>query len=85
MQGTQVESLGWKIPHAAEQLSPRATVTDWTHASRVRAPQQEKPLQWEAHTTQLEKVHAWKRRPKTAKKKRHHKIARQNHILSLPE
>ena len=33
-----------KIPHAAEQLSPRATTTE-AHAPRARAPQQEKPLQ----------------------------------------
>ena len=70
MQGTQVQSLGRKIPLAAEQLSPCATTADWTHASRARAPQQEKPLQWEAHTPQLEKVHVWKRRPKTAKKQK---------------
>ena len=36
-----------KIPHALEQLSPCATTTE-ACVSRARAPQQEKPLQWEA-------------------------------------
>ena len=32
-------------------LSPRATTTE-AHVPRARAPQQEKPLQWEAHAPQ---------------------------------
>ena len=28
MQGTRVRALVWKIPHAAEQLSPCATTTE---------------------------------------------------------
>ena len=40
-----------KIPHAAEQLSPRATTTE-ACAPRAHAPQQEKPLQGEARALQ---------------------------------
>ena len=35
---------------------------------RAQAPQQAKPLQWEALAPQLEKAHAQQRRPKTEKK-----------------
>ena len=42
-----------KIPYATEQLSPRAATTE-SCAPRAYAPQQEKPLQWEAHTLQTE-------------------------------
>ena len=34
--------------HEPQLLSPRATTTE-AHAPRARAPQQEKPPQWEAH------------------------------------
>ena len=63
MQGTRFEPWSGKIPHAVEQLSlcatttepalysPRATTTV-ARAPRARAPQQEKPLQWEAHALQ---------------------------------
>ena len=63
MQGTRVWALVQKIPHAAEQLSLhsrarepqllslRATTTE-AHMPRARAPQQEKPLQWEARALQ---------------------------------
>ena len=44
-----------KIPHAVRQLSPCATTTEPTHP-RVRAPPQEKPLQWEAWASQPEKA-----------------------------
>ena len=46
-----------KIPCAERQLSLGATTTEPMH-SRAHAPQQEKPLQWEAHTPKLEKAHA---------------------------
>ena len=51
MQGTRVPSLVREDPHAAEQLSPWATTTE-ARAPRACALQQEKPLQWEAHTLQ---------------------------------
>ena len=37
--------------HAPQLLSPRATTTE-AHAPRARAPQQEKPPQWEARAPQ---------------------------------
>ena len=37
----------------------------WAHVHRARAPQQEKPLQWEALTSQLEKVQVKQWRPST--------------------
>ena len=37
--------------HEPQLLSPRATTTE-AHVLRARAPQQEKPLQWEAHAPQ---------------------------------
>ena len=54
--------------------SPWATTTE-AHAPRARAPQQEKPPQWEARapqqsiscSLQLEKAYAQQRRPNTAK------------------
>ena len=49
--GHRFEPWSGKIPHAAEQLSPFATATE-AHAPRARAPQQEKPPQWEARTLQ---------------------------------
>ena len=39
-----IPGLGTKIPHAAEQLSPRATTTE-AHAPTASALQQEKPPQ----------------------------------------
>ena len=42
-----------KIPHALGQLNPSARTTE-VHTPRARALQQEKPLQWEAHSLQLE-------------------------------
>ena len=44
MQGTGVRALVWEDPHAAEQLSLRATTTE-VRRPRARAPQQEKPPQ----------------------------------------
>ena len=63
MQGTQLQALVRKTPHAAEQLSPCAVTTEpelqslratttGAHAPRAHAPQQEKPPQWEARTPQ---------------------------------
>ena len=58
-------------------LSPHAAFTE-AHAPRARAPQQEKPPQWEARAPQwrvapaqqnLEKAHAQQRRPNAAKNK----------------
>ena len=37
--------------HAPQLLSPHATTTE-AHTPRARAPQQEKPPQWEAHAPQ---------------------------------
>ena len=58
VQGTRVPSL--VRDHRA---------TSEAHMPRAQAPQQEKPLQWEAHTPQLEKVRAQHQRPSTAKVK----------------
>ena len=49
-------------------LSPRATTSE-AGVPRARAPQQEKPPQWEARAPQLEKACAQQRRPNTAKNK----------------
>ena len=49
--GHGFEPWSRKIPHAAEQLSPCATTTE-ACAPRARAPQQEKPPQWEARAPQ---------------------------------
>ena len=46
-----------KMPCAERQLSLGATSTEPMH-SRAHALQQEKPLQWEAHTPKLEKARA---------------------------
>ena len=63
--------------HAPQLLSPRATTTE-ARTPRDRAPQQEKPLQWEARapqrrvaprSPQLEKARTQQRRPNTAKNK----------------
>ena len=51
MQGTRVRSLIREDPRASEQLSPRATTTE-ARALTARAPQQEKPPQWEARAPQ---------------------------------
>ena len=66
MQGTRVLSLVWEYPtcHGATKpmchnywacvpqlLSPHATTTE-ARAPRAHAPQQEKPLQWEARAPQ---------------------------------
>ena len=40
-----------KTPHAVAQLSPCTTTTE-ACTTRTRAPQQEKPPQWEAHAQQ---------------------------------
>ena len=45
------EPWSGKIPHAPEQLSPRAT-TDEAHAPRAGAQQEERPPQREAHAPQ---------------------------------
>ena len=66
MQGTQVRALVWEDPtcrgatkpvrhnywaREPQLLSPRATTTE-ACAPRARAPQQEKPPQWEARAPQ---------------------------------
>ena len=55
-----------KIPQAVEQLSPFTTTTK-ACTPRAGAQQQEKPPQWEAHTSQLEKAHIKQQRPSAAK------------------
>ena len=56
-------------------MSPRAATTE-AQVPKAHAPQQEKPLQWEAqasqlegspHTQQLEKAHEQEKRPSTTK------------------
>ena len=67
-----------KIPHNAGQLSPWDPVTKSTYTT-VHAPQQEKPLQWEACAPQLESG------PQGAKETRHSRKERKKghnpHIL----
>ena len=67
----------WACAWEPQLLSPRAATTE-ACSPRARAPQQEKPPQWEAlHTTtksrpcspQLEKARVQQRRPNTAKNK----------------
>ena len=73
MQGTRVQSLVREDPTCRGATKPCATTTEpvlyslWAttteaHAPRARAPQQEKPPQWEARAPQ--------RRPNTAKNKK---------------
>ena len=49
-------------------LSPRATTAE-AHAPRAHALQQERPLQWEDRSLQLEKAHVQQRGPNAAKNK----------------
>ena len=49
-------------------LSPRATTTE-AHVAGAHALQQERPPQWEACLSQLEKAHMQQWRPNAAKKK----------------
>ena len=80
MQGTRVRALVQEDPtclgaaksvshnHWACALEPTSH-NYWAHVPRARALQQEKLLQWEAHSPQLEKVRAQQWRPNTAKNK----------------
>ena len=63
MQGTQVQSLVWEDPTCCGASKPvrhnywacalePASHNYWAHAPRGRAPQQEKPLWWEARAPQ---------------------------------
>ena len=62
--------------HKPQLPSPRATTTE-AHVPGARAPQQEKPPQWEActcneeypHSSQLEKARVQQQRPNAAKNK----------------
>ena len=84
MQGTGVRSLVPEDPtchgaakpvrhnyraHVPQLLSP-CTTTTAAHVPRARAPQQEKPLRWEAHAPQQKVAPAQQRRPNAAKKKK---------------
>ena len=53
MQGTWVRFLDKKNPHATGQLSLYATTPE-PECPRACAPEQEKPLQWEAQALQLQ-------------------------------
>ena len=53
---------------ASHNVSPRATTTE-ACVPRARAPQQEKPLQWQARTPQRRVAHMQQRRPNAAKNK----------------
>ena len=61
--GHRFDPWSGKVPHVAEQLGPCATTTEpalWSpwatttgaHTPRARAPQLERPLQWEARAQQ---------------------------------
>ena len=81
MQGTRFEPWSGKIPHAAEQLSPRATTTE-ACTPRARAPQQREATAVRSPRTamksspcspQLEKARAQQRTPNAAKNKQTNK------------
>ena len=89
VQGTRVRALVWEDPTCRGATKPVShnywawaleptNHNYWAHVPRARAPQQEKPPQWEAHapqqrvapcSLQLEKAHAQQQRPNTAKNK----------------
>ena len=89
MQGTRVRALVREDPTCRGATKPvrhnywacalEPTSHDyWAHMPRARAPQQEKPPQWEAHapqrrvappSLQLEKARAQQRRPNLAQNK----------------
>ena len=80
MQGTWVRALVREDPTCRGAPKPMrhnywacapepASHNYWAHVPRVRAPQQEKPPQWEAHAPQLEKACAQQWRPNAAKNK----------------
>ena len=88
MQGTRVRSLVWKIPHATEQLSPRATTTEptchnyWSpHAWSPCSATREATAVRSPHTAtksspcspQLEKTPVQQERPSAAKRKKERK------------
>ena len=81
MQGTRVRALVREDPTCHRATKPvchnywacaleHVSHNYWAREPRARAPQQEKPLQWEAHLPQLEKAHMQQRRPNAAKKKK---------------
>ena len=77
MQGTRVRSLIQEDATCHGATKP-VRHNYWACAlepscPRARAPQQEKPPQWEARALQLEKAHAQQRRPNAAKKKTNQK------------
>ena len=78
MQGARVRSLVQEDPTCRGAAKPLCR-NCWAHALEPHALQQEKPPQWEAHTLQLErspcslqleKTHAQRRWPGTAKNKK---------------
>ena len=81
MQGTHVWALVQEDPTCRRAAKPvhlnywacalePASHNYWAHAPRAHALQQEKPLQWEACSPQLQKAHVQQQRPNTAKKKK---------------
>ena len=76
VQGTRVQALVWKIPHAAEQLSPCATTPEPVHLEPVlcnkRSHRDQSPhtaMKSSPHSPQLEKARAQQQRPNAAKNK----------------
>ena len=69
MQGTWVQSLVREDPTGHEATKP-VHHNYWARAPRARAPQQEKPPQWEAHAPQ-QRVAATRESPRTATKTQH--------------
>ena len=66
VQGIQVESLVWE--DATCHRSPKPVSHNyWSSAPRALTLWQEKPLQWEALTPQLQNSHAQQQRPHAAK------------------
>ena len=77
--GTCVQSLVQKFPHASGQLGPRTTTTEPT-CPKTHALQQEKPPKSEAHAPQLESSPG---RPSTAKKRESQKVHKQEIQLKM--
>ena len=61
-----IPAWGTKISYAVEQLR-LSVATIGPLLPGACAPQPEKPLQWEACTSQLEKAHVQQQRPSEAK------------------
>ena len=81
MQRTWVRALVQEDPTCHGATKP-VHHNYWAQVPRAHAPQHKKPLQWEAHTPQLEKARAQQQRPKAAKNKLINKLIK-NYLVRL--